>query len=158
MAATKSVRAAQAAQADRDPPPFTVVGIEYRSGKLLLSVAPPGSIQLSELYLVRPGDNVGGTRWRLANLNDRQAQFSVDGVTRRGNPCPQSPLPASLAVALILISLAALALTADQAAPQVFSGETGSAERQSAVQGNDSAVAPEWGLSSQEFQRYHPPC
>lgn len=64
------------------PPPFTVVGIEYRGGERFLSVAPPGSTQLSELYLVRPGDNVGGTRWRLANLDDRQAQFSVDGATR----------------------------------------------------------------------------
>ncbi|MGF7244011.1 hypothetical protein ABIC11_004467 [Pseudomonas oryzihabitans] len=64
------------------PPPFTVVGIEYRGGERFLSVAPPGSTQLSELYLVRPGDNVGGTRWRLANLDDRQAQFSVDGSTR----------------------------------------------------------------------------
>ncbi|MDR6680186.1 hypothetical protein [Pseudomonas oryzihabitans] len=64
------------------PPPFTVVGIEYRGGERFLSVAPPGSTQLSELYLVRPGDNVGGTRWRLASLDDRQAQFSVDGATR----------------------------------------------------------------------------
>ncbi|KTS76429.1 hypothetical protein NS274_15590 [Pseudomonas oryzihabitans] len=64
------------------PPPFTVVGIEYRGGERFLSVAPPGSTQLSELYLVRPGDNVGGTRWRLARLDDRQAQFSVDGTTR----------------------------------------------------------------------------
>jgi len=68
---------------------------------------------------------------------------------------PQSPLfPASLAIALILLSPSAPALTADLVAPQVFSGETGSAERQSAVQRNDSAIAQEWGLSSQEFQRY----
>lgn len=64
------------------PPPFTVVGIEYRGGERFLSVAPPGSTQLSELYLVRPGDSVGGTRWRLANLDDHKAQFSVDGATR----------------------------------------------------------------------------
>ena len=68
---------------------------------------------------------------------------------------PQSlHLPASLVIAFTLLSAPALALTADQVAPQVFSGETGSAERQSAVQRNDSAVAQEWGLSSQEFQRY----
>jgi len=68
---------------------------------------------------------------------------------------PQSLLlPASLAIALILLSPSAPALTADLVAPQVFSGETGSAERQSTVQRNDSAVAQEWGLSSQEFQRY----
>jgi len=64
------------------PPPFTVVGIEYRGGERFLSVAPPGSTQLSELYLVRPGDAIAGTRWRLAHLDDRQAQFSVDGATR----------------------------------------------------------------------------
>lgn len=68
---------------------------------------------------------------------------------------PQSLLlPASLAIALTLLSVPALALTADLVAPQVLSGETGSAERQSAVQRSDSAVAQEWGLSSQEFQRY----
>ncbi|TCQ84609.1 TIGR03759 family integrating conjugative element protein [Pseudomonas sp. JUb52] len=68
---------------------------------------------------------------------------------------PQSPLfPASFAIALILLSPSASALTADLIAPQVFLGETGSAERQSSVQRNDSAIAQEWGLSSQEFQRY----
>lgn len=68
---------------------------------------------------------------------------------------PKSPLfPASLAIALILLSPSAPALTADLVTPQVFSGEIGSAERQSAVQRNDSAIAQEWGLSSQEFQRY----
>ena len=75
-------RKSEPAKPIETPPPFTVVGIEYRGGERFLSVAPPGSTQLSELYLVRPGDNVGGTRWRLANLDDRQAQFSVDGATR----------------------------------------------------------------------------
>ncbi|KUM40153.1 TIGR03759 family integrating conjugative element protein [Pseudomonas sp. EpS/L25] len=63
-------------------------------------------------------------------------------------------IPASLALALALLSPPAPALTADQVTPQVFSGETGTTERQSAVQRNDNAVAQEWGLSSQEFQRY----
>jgi integrating conjugative element protein (TIGR03759 family) len=68
---------------------------------------------------------------------------------------PQSTLfPASLAVAFTLISAPALALTADLINPQALSGEVGSTERQSAVQRNESAVAQEWGLSSQEFQRY----
>lgn len=68
---------------------------------------------------------------------------------------PQPPfLAASLAIALVLLSQPASALTADLVAPQAFSGETGSAERQSSVQRNDSAVAQEWGLNSQEFQRY----
>jgi len=64
------------------PPPFTVVGVEYRGGERFLSIAPPGSTQLSELYLVRPGDAIAGTSWRLASLDDRQARFTVDGVPR----------------------------------------------------------------------------
>jgi len=80
--APATARKSEPAKPIETPPPFMVVGIEYRGGERFLSVAPPGSTQLSELYLVRPGDNVGGTRWRLANLDDRQAQFSVDGATR----------------------------------------------------------------------------
>ncbi|WP_273807534.1 MULTISPECIES: TIGR03759 family integrating conjugative element protein [unclassified Pseudomonas] len=68
---------------------------------------------------------------------------------------PQPPfLAASIAIALVLLSPSAPALTADLVAPHVLSGESDSAERQSAIQRNDSAVAQEWGLSSQEFQRY----
>ncbi|RMQ30576.1 hypothetical protein ALQ05_200129 [Pseudomonas amygdali pv. mori] len=37
------------------PPPFSVVGVEYRGGERFLSVAPPGSTQLSQLNLIRPG-------------------------------------------------------------------------------------------------------
>ena len=43
------------------PPPFTVIGIEYRGGERFLSVAPPGSTQLSQINLIRPGDGVTGT-------------------------------------------------------------------------------------------------
>ncbi|KTT49701.1 conjugal transfer protein [Pseudomonas oryzihabitans] len=67
---------------------------------------------------------------------------------------PYSLIPASLAVALTLLSPSAPALTADLVAPKVLSAETSSAERQSSVQQNDSALAQEWGLSSQEYQRY----
>lgn len=40
------------------PPPFEVIGIEYRGGQEFLAVAPPGSTQLSQVDLVRPGDTV----------------------------------------------------------------------------------------------------
>ena len=43
------------------PPPFTVIGIEYRGGERFLSVAPPGSTQLSQINLIRPGDGVTET-------------------------------------------------------------------------------------------------
>ncbi|MFS2159675.1 hypothetical protein ACCD10_20290 [Pseudomonas sp. Pseusp122] len=64
------------------PPPFTVVGVEYRGGERFLSVAPPGSTQLSQLYLVRPGDTVAGSNWRLNGLDDGRAQFSINGTSR----------------------------------------------------------------------------
>ncbi len=43
------------------PPPFTVIGIEYRGGERFLSVAPSGSTQLSQINLIRPGDGVTET-------------------------------------------------------------------------------------------------
>lgn len=61
-------------------PPFTVVGIEYRGGERFLSVAPPGSTQLSQIYLIRPGDAVAGTAWRLNALDGRSASFDVAGT------------------------------------------------------------------------------
>ncbi|QQX57578.1 methyl-accepting chemotaxis protein [Pseudomonas chlororaphis] len=60
-------------------PPFNVLGIEYRGGERFLSVAPPGSTQLSEIYLIRPGDAVAGTSWRLRSLTDGRAAFDVAG-------------------------------------------------------------------------------
>ncbi|MEW5714155.1 methyl-accepting chemotaxis protein [Pseudomonas sp. SB113] len=62
------------------PPPFTVVGIEYRGGERFLSVAPPGSTQLNQIYLIRPGDAVAGTAWRLNALDGRSARFDVAGT------------------------------------------------------------------------------
>jgi hypothetical protein len=64
------------------PPPFTVVGVEYRGGERFLSVAPPGSTRLSQLYLVRPGDTIDGSNWRLSSLDDSRAQFSINGTSR----------------------------------------------------------------------------
>lgn len=60
-------------------PPFTVIGIEYRGGERFLSVAPPGSTQLNQIYLIRPGDAVAGTDWRLNTLDGRSARFDVAG-------------------------------------------------------------------------------
>ncbi|WP_121294879.1 methyl-accepting chemotaxis protein, partial [Pseudomonas aeruginosa] len=44
-----------------EPPPFSILGVEYRGGERFLSVAPPGSTQLSQIYLIRQGDAVAGT-------------------------------------------------------------------------------------------------
>ncbi|KPW19250.1 Uncharacterized protein ALO83_01820 [Pseudomonas cannabina pv. alisalensis] len=64
------------------PPPFSVVGVEYRGGERFLSVAPLGSTQLSQLNLVRPGDVVAGSNWQLNSLDDSRALFSINGSTR----------------------------------------------------------------------------
>ncbi|KPY84179.1 putative uncharacterized protein pph68, partial [Pseudomonas syringae pv. spinaceae] len=64
------------------PPPFSVVGVEYRGGERFLSVAPPGSTQLSQLNLIRPGDMVAGSNWQLNSLDDSRALFSINGSTR----------------------------------------------------------------------------
>lgn len=57
-------------------------------------------------------------------------------------------IPASLAVALSTLSPMTMA------ASQANSAEKESDQRSSLVQQNDSALAQEWGLSSQEYQRY----
>ncbi|RMR27297.1 hypothetical protein [Pseudomonas syringae group genomosp. 3] len=64
------------------PPPFSVVGVEYRGGERFLSVAPPGSTQLSQLNLIRPGDMVAGSNWQLNSLDDSRALFSINGSPR----------------------------------------------------------------------------
>ena len=64
------------------PPPFTVIGIEYRGGERFLSVAPPGSTQLSQINLIRPGDGVTGTSWKLKSMDGRLAHFEVAGLSR----------------------------------------------------------------------------
>ncbi|MEE4178994.1 hypothetical protein [Pseudomonas viridiflava] len=63
-------------------PPFSVVGVEYRAGERFLSVAPPGSTQLSQLNLVRPGDMVAGSNWQLSSLDESRALFSINGSPR----------------------------------------------------------------------------
>lgn len=79
--ATPVARAENIAKVE-SPPPFTVVGVEYRGGERFLSVAPPGSTRLSQLYLVRPGDTIDGSNWRLSSLDDNRAQFSINGTSR----------------------------------------------------------------------------
>lgn len=73
---------AVAAKPIEPPPPFNIIGIEYRGGERFLSVAPPGSSSLSDLYLVHPGDSVGATSWRLASLDGTSARFTVNGSAR----------------------------------------------------------------------------
>ena len=64
------------------PPPFTVIGIEYRGGERFLSVAPSGTTQLSQINLIRPGDGVTGTAWKLKSMDGRLAHFEVAGLSR----------------------------------------------------------------------------
>ncbi|WP_122256929.1 MULTISPECIES: hypothetical protein, partial [Pseudomonas syringae group] len=77
-----SRKATAQAKAAEVPPPFSVVGVEYRGGERFLSVAPPGSTQLSQLNLIRPGDMVAGSNWQLNSLDDSRALFSINGSTR----------------------------------------------------------------------------
>ncbi|MCO8166199.1 methyl-accepting chemotaxis protein [Pseudomonas sp. 21LCFQ02] len=70
------------------PPPFQIIGIEYRGGEPFLTVAPPGSTRLSQIYLVRPGDTVVGSAWRLSGIDGKSARFDVAGVSRTINVQP----------------------------------------------------------------------
>lgn len=71
---------ASSTPAKQQDPPFTVVGIEYRGGERFLSVGPLESTQLSQLYLIQPGDTVAGTSWRLKALENNSARFDVAGT------------------------------------------------------------------------------
>ncbi|MCO7620152.1 methyl-accepting chemotaxis protein [Pseudomonas guariconensis] len=70
------------------PPPFQMVGLEYRGGERFLAIAPSGSTRLSQIYLIRPGEFVSGSTWHLKSVNDRTATFDVDGATRTLNIHP----------------------------------------------------------------------
>lgn len=72
----------------QEPPPFQMVGLEYRGGERFLAIAPSGSTRLSQIYLIRPGEFVSGSAWRLKSVNDRTATFDVDGATRTLNIQP----------------------------------------------------------------------
>ncbi|MDZ4020645.1 methyl-accepting chemotaxis protein [Pseudomonas sichuanensis] len=64
------------------PPPFQMLGLEYRGGERFLSVAPTGSTRLSQIDLVRPGEVVSGSTWRLKAVDERTATFDAGGTTR----------------------------------------------------------------------------
>lgn len=64
------------------PPPFQMVGLEYRGGERFLSIAPTGSTRLSQIYLIRPGEVVSGSTWRLKAVDERTATFDAGGTTR----------------------------------------------------------------------------
>ncbi|MBC2659093.1 methyl-accepting chemotaxis protein [Pseudomonas sp. MSSRFD41] len=78
----KPAAKAKAPPAPPEPPPFQMFGIEYRGGERFLSIAPSGSTRLSQIYLVRPGDVVAGTQWRLKALNETTATFDASGSTK----------------------------------------------------------------------------
>lgn len=64
------------------PPPFDVIGLEHRGGQEFLAIAPTGSNQLSQIQLVRPGDGVSGTSWKLRSVDGASASFDVAGVSQ----------------------------------------------------------------------------
>ncbi|MGA3679542.1 methyl-accepting chemotaxis protein [Pseudomonas graminis] len=64
------------------PPPFDVIGLEHRGGQEFLAIAPIGSNQLSQIQLVRPGDGVSGTSWKLRSVDSASASFDVAGVSQ----------------------------------------------------------------------------
>ena len=64
------------------PPPFDVIGLEHRGGQEFLAIAPIGSNQLSQIQLVRPGDGVSGTSWKLRSVDSTSASFDVAGVSQ----------------------------------------------------------------------------
>lgn len=72
----------------QDPPPFQMVGLEYRGGERFLAIAPSGSTRLSQIYLIRPGEVVSGSGWRLKSVNERTATFDVAGNARTLNITP----------------------------------------------------------------------
>lgn len=64
------------------PPPFDLIGLEHRGGQAFLAIAPIGSNQLSQIQLVRPGDGVSGTSWKLRYVDSASASFDVAGVSQ----------------------------------------------------------------------------
>lgn len=74
--------AVKAPLSPQEPPPFQMVGLEYRGGERFLSVAPAGSTRLSQIYLIRPGEVVSGSTWRLKAVDERTATFDAGGTTR----------------------------------------------------------------------------
>ena len=84
LPASSTQKAASRAKAKKSapPPPFDVIGLEHRGGQEFLAIAPIGSNQLSQIQLVRPGDAVTGTTWKLRSVDSASASFDVAGVSQ----------------------------------------------------------------------------
>lgn len=62
-------------------PPFTPLGVELRGGERFLSILPAGCTSLAQARVLRAGDGEGA--WTLERLDDREAQFRVNGQLQR---------------------------------------------------------------------------
>jgi hypothetical protein len=62
-------------------PPFRVLGTELRGGELFLAIAPPRTVSLAEMSVLRVGDVEDG--WQLVGLDARSATFQFQGQSRR---------------------------------------------------------------------------
>ncbi|MOA06207.1 hypothetical protein D3C78_1258350 [compost metagenome] len=58
-------------------PPFSVLGVESRSGERFLAVAPPDSRSLMDVQLLHSGEQLGA--WHLIVLELHSAIFAVAG-------------------------------------------------------------------------------
>ncbi len=74
-------RTAEAVKPKAPEPPFSVAGLELRSGERFLSIAAPGVASERELRLLREGDAIGA--WQLQAIEAHAAVFRVDGQTQR---------------------------------------------------------------------------
>ena len=84
LPASSTQKAASRAKTKKSapPPPFDVIGLEHRGGQEFLAIAPIGSNQLSQIQLVRPGDGISGTSWKLRYVDSASASFDVAGVSQ----------------------------------------------------------------------------
>jgi len=62
-------------------PPFRVLDVETRGGESFLAIAPAGSRMLTDIRLMREGDNLYG--WQLASLSPQRAVFTVGSRQHR---------------------------------------------------------------------------
>ncbi|WP_075257989.1 hypothetical protein [Herbaspirillum camelliae] len=62
-------------------PPFRGVGLELRGGERFLSIAPPATISLANVRLLREGDSDSG--WQLQSIEAHAALFLVNGQPQR---------------------------------------------------------------------------
>ncbi|WP_025807869.1 hypothetical protein [Pseudomonas chlororaphis] len=65
-----------------EPPPFRVLGIEQRAGRLSVSVAPvEGALAANAIQVVLPGESLG--KWRLEAVERNTAVFRAGEQIRR---------------------------------------------------------------------------